>query len=54
MRPPYSTGMSQPPKSTILALWARWVALSAVVRSFADSLEVAASTSAIAVFSDPC
>src|SRR5579863_1370464 len=34
MRPPplpgYSTGMSQPPKSTILALRARWVALRAV------------------------
>src|ERR1700722_16438756 len=37
MRPPpghgYSPGMSHPPKSTILALSARWVALSAVFLS---------------------
>ncbi len=35
MRPEYSTGISQPPKSTILALCARWVAFSAVLRSVA-------------------
>src|SRR5580692_11589304 len=37
IRPPpgpgYSTGMSQPPKSTILAFRARWVALRAVFLS---------------------
>jgi hypothetical protein len=33
MRPEYSTGMSQPPKSTIFAPKRRWVALSAVLRS---------------------
>src|ERR1700744_5188794 len=31
--PGYSTGMSQPPKSTILALRARWVTLRAVFLS---------------------
>src|SRR5882757_5462203 len=37
MRPEYSTGISQPPKSTILAPRRRWVALRAVLRSAAGA-----------------
>src|SRR5580704_1019620 len=53
MSPPpgqgYSTGMSQPPKSTILALSARWVALRAVFLSGAGVAVVAMGVLAGAV-----
>src|SRR6187402_517432 len=38
IRPGYSTGISQPPKSTILAFRERWVALRAVLRRGASDI----------------